>query len=865
MAIYSGNNLVATKGGVSNYPDLDNKPQINNVILTGNKTAEDLGLQAAGDYALKSEIPTNTSDLTNDSNFITTTDLNNIYSTNHIWSGDNTYTKLLNRQAILSTDPTVLINLQDTNDKGYAQLTSIYDDSGALHTQLISHNNTANKTSYLDITCDETSTYTIETYGSANYVLNDNSVTRYIDVKDEINKNRTNCITKIPQDIKLELNDGTLTLKAGSVYYKCDGNFTKTTLEQDISVTDIGDGIRFVSVLNNALNLHVISGISSGSIQPSSGTKWFNTTNNIMYNSTDNGANWTELPDFSLPLAIITVENNTITSIDQVFNGFGYMGSIVFTLPGIEGLRPNGRNADGSLKNILFISSEVCLTVNSTVTRDAYFSYGIPGTLQETTIFTSSEEKPNTKSTIWYQPSTNIIQRISADGETISELGLIFGKFKVEEGKVVSLTPKTTFQAVDYNEYSKDIVEIKENVSDKVSLTKNEEIAGTKTFTDDITAPNQVDYTQITNCITKIPQDIKLELNNGVLTLKAGSKIYYPDGTSVIIENDIQNQSISGDATSFIRYQNGMLFTDWDISKFSSGTTVPSDYSDWFFNTTEKTICFYNTGIKEENTNCSLPLGITTVTTNTIISIDQIFNGFGYIGSTVFALPGVEGLVPNGKNEDGSLNNTSYTMPSVAIYTNSVERTNAKLSIGPGGTLNKIIIRNTLTYNSDINFNYNGTTNALELNCGLITADSTGRITAFNPKKDFQALDYNEYEYLVSSVPSSVYQKMKDITNTTVSLVDGISIYKLNNITSTMTVSFTCTALSNLSADRVITFELYVPVANTVPTITWPTGVVWLAEETPTFEANTNYLLAFRSFDQGVNWIGNMQCSWPNA
>ena len=33
-----------------------------------------------------------------------------------------------------------------------------------------------------------------------------------------------------------------------------------------------------------------------------------------------------------------------------------------------------------------------------------------------------------------------------------------------------------------------------------------------------------------TNCITEIPQDIKLELADGVLTLKAGSKVYVPNG-----------------------------------------------------------------------------------------------------------------------------------------------------------------------------------------------------------------------------------------------------------------------------------------------------------------------------------------------
>lgn len=46
-------------GGTGDYNDLSNKPKINNVILTGNKTTSQLGL------------PTKTSDLTNDSGFIT--------------------------------------------------------------------------------------------------------------------------------------------------------------------------------------------------------------------------------------------------------------------------------------------------------------------------------------------------------------------------------------------------------------------------------------------------------------------------------------------------------------------------------------------------------------------------------------------------------------------------------------------------------------------------------------------------------------------------------------------------------------------------------------------------------------------------
>lgn len=54
-----------------NYNNILNKPQINNVTLSGNKSLNDLGIQPAGNYALSSDIPTNTSDLNNDSGFIT--------------------------------------------------------------------------------------------------------------------------------------------------------------------------------------------------------------------------------------------------------------------------------------------------------------------------------------------------------------------------------------------------------------------------------------------------------------------------------------------------------------------------------------------------------------------------------------------------------------------------------------------------------------------------------------------------------------------------------------------------------------------------------------------------------------------------
>ena len=63
--------------GTTDYTQLENKPQINSIELTGNKTLDDLGIQAkgnyqpAGDYATTADIPTKTSELTNDSGFLT--------------------------------------------------------------------------------------------------------------------------------------------------------------------------------------------------------------------------------------------------------------------------------------------------------------------------------------------------------------------------------------------------------------------------------------------------------------------------------------------------------------------------------------------------------------------------------------------------------------------------------------------------------------------------------------------------------------------------------------------------------------------------------------------------------------------------
>ena len=64
-------------GGVTDYDQLSSRPQINSTTLTGNKSSADLGLAAASHSHVKADItdfpaiPSNTSDLNNDSGFLT--------------------------------------------------------------------------------------------------------------------------------------------------------------------------------------------------------------------------------------------------------------------------------------------------------------------------------------------------------------------------------------------------------------------------------------------------------------------------------------------------------------------------------------------------------------------------------------------------------------------------------------------------------------------------------------------------------------------------------------------------------------------------------------------------------------------------
>lgn len=268
-----------------------------------------------------------------------------------------------------------------------------------------------------------------------------------------------------------------------------------------------------------------------------------------------------------------------------------------------------------------------------------------------------------------------------------------------------------------------------------------------------------------TNCLTKIPQDIKLELNEGTLTLKAGSKVYIPNGfeedgatpkfDEIIIDVDkirTKDSSLYDIDNALFFYTQSIDFIDFfPTVRIYSGDTEPDVESyDLWYDITENLI---KTNIEKVWTarNTSLPFCIgNTDITNGIININQIFNGFGYIGSTIFALPGIEGLIPNGRNDDGSLNNTKFKTTSVLTRTMPSVTNQHRITLKNDTLL--YIDNISYGYNEEENVNYDKSTGHVfyYMVAGLFSTVN-GRITAFNPKTVFQAVDRNEADYVVES------------------------------------------------------------------------------------------------------------------
>ena len=255
-----------------------------------------------------------------------------------------------------------------------------------------------------------------------------------------------------------------------------------------------------------------------------------------------------------------------------------------------------------------------------------------------------------------------------------------------------------------------------------------------------------LDTTNISNCITYIPQDIQLELNSGTLTLKAGSKVYVPNGSGVFdtitIANDLTMISDTNGIMHVFINQNGtLLFGEYNQE---SGTGTPANTWTTYYNTNDNKVYRYTTSTTTPSYQASLPIAKITVSNGAISSIDYVFNGFGYIGSTVFVLPGVKGLGPNGKNADGTLKSIEFTVTQVLTHTPNAPNIRYYCTLSSSNSLTSVADYY-YYYDADENYSISNGNFSSRLPCVVCVCDTNNKIIDFKAKTVFHAVDYSEF------------------------------------------------------------------------------------------------------------------------
>ena len=247
----------------------------------------------------------------------------------------------------------------------------------------------------------------------------------------------------------------------------------------------------------------------------------------------------------------------------------------------------------------------------------------------------------------------------------------------------------------------------------------------------------------MSNCITKIPQHINLELStDGTLTLKAGSKVYVPNGLDettpkfdyITVETDVNiNNYGTGNTDFFLCYDfaNNSLLANANTN--SGNTEITSE--GFNYNISTNKITFYGITGNIVSQNVSFPIALCSRSSGTPTSIDQVFNGIGYIGAVAFAVPGVQVIIPNGFNSNGQLNN--YTATVERVLTNDYANGNLLGHNYPLTLTNSpLLSAGDLIYVEEENQIYKGSIAELnkrtEVEIAKVTTDST-RITSLTP------------------------------------------------------------------------------------------------------------------------------------
>lgn len=306
-----------------------------------------------------------------------------------------------------------------------------------------------------------------------------------------LNKSQiTNCLLEVPQRIKYTLVDGVLTILKGSVCIVPYGTEDKTAdlpkgatfINENFKVydTQFSDGKFFVwaelvndtpsvgQTVSDVLQRTIFINLSTNSMgdyitnRQASGdnptatenfTGVYNTSTNLVgYSGASTNISYSNV--LSLPLLITNVVNSQIYgSIQQVFNGMGYVGSTVWVDKGVKGVSANGKEV---------ITDKLTLTtITDTVTRNRNININENGVWTNADMFTYYQSTPpdidKSNYQLWFKEDEKIVYEhlINADKWTVLEdiyLQAGICGWDSSSKRVTSFTPKFPLRVTDYND-----------------------------------------------------------------------------------------------------------------------------------------------------------------------------------------------------------------------------------------------------------------------------------------------------------------------------------------------------------------------------------------------------------------------------
>lgn len=365
-----------------------------------------------------------------------------------------------------------------------------------------------------------------------------------------------------------------------------------------------------------------------------------------------------------------------------------------------------------------------------------------------------------------------------------------------------------------------------------------------------------LDRSQLTNCLLDVPQRIKYTLEGGTFTLKAGSVVIvpygvedltaqYPVGSTFINENfkvadtqwyggkffvwaevveDMVNSAATTDTntrTLYLTLNDNLIRAQFYSGSGAEEYTGTKSYL--WYRTDENLTKRYSSGTLSTSV-CSLPIGTCTANGTVYIgSIDQFFNGIGYIGSAVWADKGVKCSIPNGRNDDGTLKNLEITQPKLTFMAEDRSQTTTDLNKlmlhyrpNNGCLYPYLLLNNNAYYEQDNKpetstqyYLWFDTDNnrmkqvndygATEVPCDrLIIGEmklTSGSVSNFKTKEPFRALDYNDYISGVGSTAAYIVETYVNGTSGYRIWSDGyceqwgsIKLTQANNANATVTL-----------------------------------------------------------------------------